>query len=357
MTGLMNPFVRKRIVPLLFVIVLFLVVFLRNSGSDTKLIMLQGKTMGPIEYHVKYLSSDGISYQGEVDSLLAAFNQALSTYVPTSEISRFNQSDSLVFETGFMLPVLEASQYIHEITKGAFDPTVGPLVNAWGFGPNKQPSADTAKVDSLLNLVGFHKIRFTSTYVTKGVSGMYLDFSAVAKGYAVDLVGNYLASKSVENFMVEIGGEVTCRGKNERGELWLIGVNNPDPDTDNEGVAATVGLDNRAMATSGNYRNFYVLDGKKYAHTIDPASGRPVQHSLLSATVFASDCMTADALATACMVMGVEKSTALFEAHKELDAILIFSTGNGDLNAVVTSGIKDKVKYLAFPSQNETSAE
>jgi thiamine biosynthesis lipoprotein len=353
----MNPFVRKRIVPLLFVIALFVVVFLRNRGSETDVIMLQGRTMGPIEYHVKYLSADGISYQKEVDSLLAVFNQALSTYVPTSEISRFNQSDSLVFETGFMLPVLETSRYIHQVTEGAFDPTVGPLVNAWGFGPNKQPSADTAKVDSLLNLVGFNKIQFTSTYVTKGVSGMYLDFSAVAKGYAVDLVGNYLASKDIGNFMVEIGGEVTCKGKNEKGKLWLIGINNPDPDTDNEGVAATVGLENRAMATSGNYRNFYVLDGKKYAHTIDPASGRPVQHSLLSATVFASDCMTADALATACMVMGVEKSVALFEAHTELDAILIFSAENGDLHTVVTSGIKDKVKYLAFPAENVAATE
>ena len=353
----MNPFVRKRIVPLLFVLALFVVVFLRNRGSETEVITLQGRTMGPIEYQVKYLSANGISYQTEVDSLLAVFNQALSTYVPTSEISRFNQSDSLVFETGFMFPVLETSQYIHQITGGAFDPTVGPLVNAWGFGPNKQPSADTAKVDSLLTFVGFNKIQFTSTYVTKGVAGMYLDFSAVAKGYAVDLVGNYLATKAVENFMVEIGGEVTCRGKNEKGEFWLIGINNPDLEAAGEGIAATVGLDNRAMATSGNYRNFYVLNGKKYAHTIDPASGRPVQHSLLSATVFASDCMTADALATACMVMGVEKSVALFEAHKELDAILIFSADNGDLHTVVTSGIKDKVKYLAFPAENEAGIE
>jgi FAD:protein FMN transferase len=345
----MDPFVRKRILPLLFVIALFIVVFVRRNSSPTQVIMLQGTTMGPIPYHVKYISADGVSYQNQVDSLLRAFNQSLSTYVPDSEISRFNKADSLAFESPLMLPVLATSKLVYEMTGGAFDPTVGPLVNAWGFGPNKQPSADTAKVDSLLNFIGFDMIRFTSAYAVKEVSGMYLDFSAVAKGYAVDLVGDFLASKSVSDYMVEIGGEVTCRGKNENGEAWLIGVDNPKLDITNENIAATVSLDNRAMATSGNYRNFYEVDGKKYAHTIDPVSGRPVQHSLLSASVFANNCMTADALATACMVMGVEKAVTLFEAHKELDAILIYSGDDGDIHTIVTSGIKANVRYLLFP--------
>lgn len=345
----MNPYVRKRILPLLFVIVLFVVVFVRKGQPAVEQIVLTGRTMGPIPYNVKYLSETGTVYQKEVDSLLAAFNQSLSTYIPTSEISRFNQSDSLAFETPLMLPVLEASKAVYEMTAGDFDPTVGPLVNAWGFGPNKRPSADTAKIDSLLAFVGFDKISFTTSYVKKALPGMYLDFSAVAKGYAVDLVGVFLTKKGIDNYMVEIGGEVTCRGRNERGEVWRIGVDNPDLDAMNENIAATVTLDNRAMATSGNYRNFYVVDGRKVAHTISPVTGRPVQHSLLSASVFAADCMTADALATACMVMGLDKAVALLEGNKDLDAILIYSDSSGEIRTSLTSGIRKNVDFLLFP--------
>jgi len=348
---MMNTFVRGRILPLIFVIVLFVVVFVRKGNSPGEEVLLTGKTMGPIEYHVKYLSKESVSYQMEVDSVLRAFNQSLSTYVPTSEISRFNQSDSLVFETAYMFPVLETSKKVYEMTGGAFDPTVGPLVNAWGFGPNKAPSADTSKIDSLLRFVGFNKISFTDTKVVKSVPGIYLDFSAVAKGYGVDLLGQFLESKGIEDYMVEIGGEVVCKGKNQKGEWWLIGVDNPELDAKSENIAATVMLENRAMATSGNYRNFYELNGKKYAHTIDPSTGRPVAHSLLSASVFAPDCMTADALATACMVMGVEQAVHLFEGNPELDAILIYHGGDGKIHTHVTSGIKKSVTFLLFDAE------
>ncbi len=347
----MNSYVRGRILPLIFVLVLFVVVFVRKGNSPGKEVILTGKTMGPIEYHVKYLSKESVSYQKEVDSVLKAFNQSLSTYIPTSEISRFNQSDSLVFETSYMLPVLEASEKVYKMTGGAFDPTVGPLVNAWGFGPNKAPSADTSKIDSLLRFVGFDKIRFSETKVVKSVPGIYLDFSAVAKGYGVDLVGEFLESKGIGNYMVEIGGEVVCKGKNEKGEWWLIGVDNPELDAKNENIAATVQLENRTMATSGNYRNFYELNGKKYAHTIDPSTGRPVAHSLLSASVFAPDCMTADALATACMVMGVEKAVQLFESNPQLDAILLYHGSDGKIHSHVTSGIKKNVTFLLFEAE------
>ena len=350
----MNPYVRNRILPLIFVIALFVLFFMRKGEPDVRLVLLEGRTMGPIEYHIKYLSSSGTSYQAEVDSLLQAFNQSLSTYIPDSEISRFNATDSMAFESPFFYPVLETSRRIFELTGGAFDPTVGPLVNAWGFGPNKQPSADTSKVDSLLKFVGFNSITFTSSYAVKEMPGMYLDFSAVAKGYAVDLVADFLSAEGVENYMVEIGGEVVCKGKNEKGAFWLIGVDNPNLDAVSENIAATVHIENRAMATSGNYRNFYQVDGKKYAHTIDPFSGRPVQHSLLSASVFANNCMTADALATACMVMGVEKSIDLFENRAEWDAILLYSGSDGKIYSYSTPGIKDKIKFLLFLSAEET---
>jgi len=347
----MNSYVRGRILPLIFVIVLFVVVFVRKGNSPGKEVLLTGRTMGPIEYHVKYLSKERVSYQKEVDSVLKAFNQSLSTYIPTSEISRFNQADSLVFETAYMLPVLEASERVYNMTGGAFDPTVGPLVNAWGFGPNKTPSADTSKIDSLLRFVGFDKVSFTDTKVVKGIPGIYLDFSAVAKGYGVDLVGKFLESKGIGNYMVEIGGEVVCKGKSEKGDWWLIGVDNPYLDAKSENIAATVQLENRAMATSGNYRNFYEVNGKKYAHTIDPSTGRPVAHSLLSASVFAPDCMTADALATACMVMGVEKAVQLFEGNPQLDAILIYHGSDNKIHTHVTSGIKKNVTFLLFEAE------
>ncbi len=349
----MNPYVRSRILPLIFVIALFIILFARRGGSTMETLYLEGRTMGPIEYHVKYLSSTGIVYQAQVDSLLQAFNQSLSTYIPGSEISRFNKADSLAFESPFMHPVLVASRRVHELTEGAFDPTVGPLVNAWGFGPGKRPTADTAKVDSLKEFVGYHRIKFTDSYVVKDAAGVYLDFSAVAKGFAVDLVADFLAAKGINDFMVEIGGEVVCRGNNEKGELWLIGVNNPDVSAGD--IAATVHLENRAMATSGNYRNFYEIDGRKYVHTIDPVSGRPVQHSLLSASVFAADCMTADALATACMVMGLEKSVALFEQHAELDAIFLYHGADGKLYTYATSGIRKQIKFLLFPYEEKAS--
>lgn len=348
----MNPYVRSRILPLIFVIALFVVFFVRKEPEKQQMMLLQGRTMGPIEYTVKYLSSSGTSFQTEVDSILSSFNQSLSTYIPDSEISRFNQTDSLAFESGFFYPVLVASREVYEITGGAFDPTVGPLVNAWGFGPGKTPTADTARIDSLMALVGFDGIRFTDTYVVKETPGMYLDFSAVAKGYAVDLVGNFLSLKGVQNYMVEIGGEVVCRGKNERGELWLIGVDNPDLDAVSRNISATVYVENRAMATSGNYRNFYEKGGIKYAHTIDPATGRPVQHSLLSASVFAADCMTADALATACMVMGVEKSVRLMESNPALDAIFIYNGPDGKMHSYATSGIRQQIKYQQFPERH-----
>jgi len=284
------------------------------------LIEFSGKTMGT-SYTIKYLSQKGISHQSQIDSLLQVFNQSLSTYIPTSEISTFNTSDSVfVFKLPYFYPVLEKSKEVFEKTNAAFDPTVMPLVNAWGFGPSKMDSLPTSQVDSLKQLIGFQYIAFDKIQVRKLKKNFQLDFSAIAKGYGVDVVADFLTKQGINDMLVEIGGEVVCKGKNQKGEFWAISIDDPQQSQERRAI---VRIDNQALATSGNYRNFYEKDGKKYAHTISPQTGFPIQHSLLSASVFAKDCMSADAYATAFMVLGKEKAIEI--AQKEgLEIFLVF---------------------------------
>lgn len=301
-----------------------------------------GQTMGTIPYSIKYKTAGAQDYQFQIDSVLRAFNQSLSTYIPNSEISRFNRYDTLVYETSMFYPVLEASRKIHELTNGAFDPTIGPLVNAWGFGPGKDIKVVAqAQIDSLLEYVGFDNIQFNRDYAIKK-SGVYLDFSAIAKGYAIDLVADFLVKKGVTDYMVEIGGEVGVQGTNDKGYLWSIGIEDPLVSKDEQKVLAIARVENRALATSGNYRNYFERDGKIYAHIIDPRTGYTSNQSILSATVFAPDCMTADAYATAFMVIGVDEAMKIVNADPLLDALLIFQTDSGE-SVIMTENLKDQV--------------
>lgn len=313
---------------------------------EGKKIELQGKTMGTT-YSVKYLDKEERNLQPQIDSLLADFNMSMSTYIPESEISRFNQEGQLSWESPYFYPVLERSKEIYKSTGGAFDPTVGPLVNAWGFGPEGRQSPGKEKVDSLRQLVSYDSIIFDRETVHKKMRDMKLDFSAIAKGYGVDVVAEYLRSKGIENLFVEIGGEIYAHGITDRGGPWLVGVNYPSADTDKQQQAqAIVALENRAIATSGNYRNYYELDGMKYSHTIDPVSGYPVSHSLLSASVFAPDCMTADAYATAFMVLGWEKAAEIDQQQEDIEVYLIYSDEEGKLHTYASAGIEDKIKVI-----------
>jgi len=226
-----------------------------------------------------------------------------------------------------------------QATGGAFDPTVAPLVNAWGFGPEKNELPDDITIDSLLQLVGYDKIEYTSEYVTRKVPNVTLNFSAIAKGYGVDVVSDFLQGKGVENFMVEIGGEVFCRGVNDQGNLWRIGVDNPSQIGQ---MSAAVALDNQAIATSGDYRNYYVRDGKKYAHTIDPETGRQVTHSVLSVSVIADDCMTADGYATAFMVLGLERTREIVAEQTGLEVYIIYDD-NGTTKTFQTEGMEEMI--------------
>ncbi|MEM8895127.1 MAG: FAD:protein FMN transferase [Bacteroidota bacterium] len=271
---------------------------------------------------------------------MIAFNNSLSTYIPNSEISRFNDSDSIAFESEYLRDILIKSKEIYELTSGAFDPTVGPLVNAWGFGPgSEQNLLDSLTVDSLLNLVGFNKVNFDDQGATKPKGDLYLDFSAIAKGYGVDVVSEFLEAQGIANYMVEIGGEVRCKGKNTTGRNWLIGIDDPNVSQNERRLKATVYLEDMSLATSGNYRNFYIKDGQKVSHTISPYTGFPVEHSLLSASVFAKDCMSADAYATGFMVMGYEQSLKIIEQSDDVQAFLIYSDAQGEIQTYATPGI------------------
>jgi thiamine biosynthesis lipoprotein len=308
---------------------------------EESLIHLQGTTMGVVAYNVKYIDSLKRDFQSEIDTLLKAFNQSLSTYVPDSEISRFNRQDSLEIKSRFFYPVLKASQEVYQNTEGAFDPTVAPLVNAWGFGFKEESLPTAARIDSLKALIGYDYITFNKQKIIKKKSKVMLDMSAVAKGYAVDVVADLLAEKGIKNYFVEIGGEIVCKGKNERDELWTLGITNPRYKEAGQAQAfKLVKIENKAMATSGNYENYHVIEGKKYAHTINPQTGYPIEHSLKSASVFAPDCMRADAYATAFMVLGFEKSKEILAKTPNLDAYLIYEDEKGNLIGFATEGIK-----------------
>ena len=308
-------------------------------------VTLSGNTMGTT-YNITYLDPSERDFKTSIDSLLEVFNQSLSTYIPDSELSRFNQSDTLYFKLPYFLPVLQSSKTVYEITGGAFDPTVGPLVNLWGFGPSGPQLKDSVNIASMLGLVGFDKIFFDSASVRKSKPGMYLDFSAIAKGYGVDVVAEFLQGKGIENLLVEIGGELVARGVNEKGELWKVGINRPEELGRADDLYSIVALNNRGMATSGNYRNYYEAGGIKISHTINPATGKPVNHGLLSATVLADDCMTADAYATAMMVMGTDKAIELQKNQSLFEIFLIYSDSTGQLKSYASEGIKP---FLSFP--------
>lgn len=344
---------RKNLIYSLFLILALLGVWIyRNYSKETEQparaegqsVELQGSTMGTT-YSVKYLDEEGRNFQQAIDSILEAFNLSLSTYIPESEISRFNREALLKYESPFFYPVLQRSKEIYEKTGGAFDPTVGPLVNAWGFGPEQEQTPAPARVDSLLQLVNYDSIFFDTVAVCKMMKGMKLDFSAIAKGYGVDVVAQLLKAEGIENLFVEIGGEIYAEGVNVQGNPWMVGVNYPSTDIEKQQDAmALIPIEDQAIATSGNYRNYYEKDGVKYSHTISPVTGYPVTHSLLSASVFASDCMTADAYATAFMVLGVKEAIAIDEREDDIAIYLIYSDESGALQTFASPEVADKIR-------------
>jgi thiamine biosynthesis lipoprotein len=303
---------------------------------DTNYIQLQGYAQGTT-FKIIYDDSLHRDFSTQIDSLLKQLDTSLSSYIHQSIISRVNKNDSTVFLDQHFTTVFKRSQEISELTDGAFDITVAPLINAYGFGFGKKENIDSLLIDSLLNYVGYTKVKIENEKVIKQHPAIQLDFNAIAQGYSVDVLANFLEKHGIENYMIEIGGEVRCKGKNSKGNYWNIGIDKPIENLQKREMQTIVPLKNKAMATSGNYRKFYEKDGVKYSHTIDPKTGWPVKHQLLSATVIADEAMTADAFATAFMVMGKDKAIEFLESHKNLNLQVYFIFQNKDKLAVYST--------------------
>lgn len=322
-------------------------------------VLVQGRTMGTT-YNVKFEEQTGyLNYQYEIDSILVDVNDALSHYVPSSLISGFNLADTTFslpktagesrvnLLNGYFMSNFRKSRDVWKLTRGAFDPTVGPLVNFWGFGTGEKKEvgkADTAVIKGILQLVGLDQVSVEETMAAyrfkKSNPEVRLDFSALAKGFGVDEVSKLLEKRGIANYMVEIGGEVRCRGENPSGNAWKLGISQPETDAPANRFFATISLTDAAMASSGNYRNYYIRDGIKRFHSINPQTGFPEENRMRSATIIAPDCMTADALATACMVMGAEKAKSMVYTIDGIKAFLIYENNNGELEHFATAGVE-----------------
>jgi thiamine biosynthesis lipoprotein len=329
--------------PSLFILLILLVIYScqPKKGEFQKISgFAQGTT-----YNITYENSTNKNYAQAIDSILKAFDRSLSIYDSTSIISRMNNNDQKVEADGWFIEVFNKSAEINELSEGAFDITVGPVVNAWGFGNGPVAKHDSAYIDSLLQYVGMDKVKIEGRKIVKQNPAVKLDVNALAQGYSVDVICNFFEEKGIKNYLVEIGGEVRGKGTNAKGNLWRIGIDKPTdgnlmPGND---LQAIIEINNKALATSGNYRKYFEENGVKYAHTIDPKTGFPARNTLLSATVVCDDCMTADAFATAFMVLGVEKSKELLLKHPELEVYFIFSNMKGEYEVFCSEELKKRI--------------
>lgn len=317
--------------------------FTKNQVSEP--IRVNGETMGAM-YHITYFDDKRRDFKNSIDSLLLVVNRAINNYDPLSEVSQFNLSKrGVAIKLPYFFHAIQKSSEVFEASNGAFDPTVMPLVNAWGFGPGRPINPDSVKVDSIKAFVGFEKIRFTRDSVMKLDPRIQLDFGGIGQGYGADLITDFLKSKGIKNMIVELGGEGMAVGKNlKTNKPWQIGILDPNSTLENQFFKAYITLTDKSFTTSGNYFNYYEVGDKKYSHIIDPATGFPIQLPILSASIFTTDCIGADAWATALMVMGHEKAIQLVKNHPELEVLLLYSTPAGKVETFITPGLRPFVK-------------
>ncbi|GAB3175378.1 FAD:protein FMN transferase [Telluribacter humicola] len=303
---------------------------------------LEGQAQGTT-FRIVYNDSLARDYSHAVDSIFRVIDHSMSLWDSTSVISGFNANRSYVRADPHFATVFRKAQEVSASTSGYFDATVGPLVKIWGFSYKKGlPQPDSARVDSLLRLVGYKKVRLEGGQLQKETPAMEVDFNAIAQGYTVDVIADFLKSKGVKNYLVEIGGEVRAEGRNERDETWHIGIDKPvDNSEEGRPLQTVVPLSGRALATSGSYRKFVERDGRRYSHAIDPHTGFPITHSLLSISVIADDCMTADAYATAFLVMGLDRALPIAKAHN-LELYGIYEGEGGALQVYSSPGFGEK---------------
>ena len=310
-----------------------------KSNARGEYLMISGLAQGTT-YNITFEAGKKKVTREDIDSLLKDFDMSLSAYDDSSLIARINRNEEGVIADRKFTAVFNKSFEVFTQTGGAFDITVAPVVSALGFGPGDTISFDSVKIDSLARYIGMEKVKLEGSRLIKEDPNIKLDMNAIAQGYSVDIVCDFLNSMGIRNYLVEIGGEVRAKGRNSLNEVWRVGIDKPvENNIPGSDLQAIVRLDNKAMATSGNYRRFFEKEGVKYVHTINPETGYPVLSNLLSATVIAKDCMTADAYATAFMVMGLERSLEFLEANRFLDVYFIYGDTDGSFQVKMTPGI------------------
>lgn len=330
---------------LTFLIISLLIIISSCAEKDPVIEGFNGIAQGTT-YSIVYDDNKNLEpgeLKSEVETILNDFDMSLSIYEDSSILSRINRNEDAIPDEYF-LTAWSRSAELNKLTNGAFDITVGQFVKAWGFGPDEQRNFKQSQRDSLLDLTGMQKVKLENGRIIKEKEGIILDFNAIAQGYSVDVVYDFLEEKGLENFLVEIGGEVRVKGT-KGGELWRIGIDRP---TDNNMIPgndlkAVIRISDQSLATSGNYRKFFVENGVKYSHTIDPRTGDPAKNNLLSATIIADDCATADGIATACMVMGLEEGKKFIESNPQFQAYFIYSDDNGNFQTWISESMGERV--------------
>lgn len=317
------------------------ILILVSCKQESKNTVLSGNIFGTT-YGVQYYSEDNVNYQHQIDSLFQVINNSMSTYQADSDISKINHNKAVLVDSHFKT-VFNASKNIYEATNGVFDPTIGVLVNAWDFGPEGTIIAlDSLKIDSLMVSVGLDKVNLNNNEIVKDNPNTFIDFNAIAKGYGVDVIAEFLESQNIKDYIVDIGGEIRCKGQNfEKQKPWRVGVELPHFDGE-QSILKAISLHDEAMATSGTYRKFKTDSlGNRYSHIIDTKTGYPSKTNLLSISVIADDCMTADAYATAFKAMGIEKVKTFLATHPELKVFLIFENDKRELETLSLNGFPE----------------
>ena len=323
----------QKIIPFITLLLILVACKEEKKNSD---FTLKGNVFGTT-YKITYFNTN-VNYQKSLDSLFFLINKSTSTYISTSDISKINSGDSTVIVDEIFAEVFKKSKRIYKETDGFFDPTVGNLVNAYGFGPeNEKNNLTDDEIKEQMKFVGLDKISLIKGKVLKEDPQVYLDFNSIAKGFSLDIVARFFDGKKIENYLIEIGGEIRAKGIKKNNKPWLIRLVNPLRSIDNEGFK-TINLSNKSMATSGNYRKFRVSsEGKRYVHTINPKTGYATESNLLSVSVIANkDCADVDAYATAFMAMGLEKTKEFLIKNPSIKVILLFSSDKGNIEEYVT---------------------
>ena len=330
------------------IIALFAIFFgySNDAFSQDQPIKIEGTAQGTT-YHISYYDESNRNFQPEIETLLKNFDLSVSTYIPNSVISRINRNEKNIILDSYFITCFKKAKEVWKNTNGAFDPTVYPLVNAFGFGPEKKKKLSQKEIDSVLQFVGFDLIELKGKKIVKKDPRVRLDFNAFAQGYSVDVISQFLISKKCSSFMVEIGGEVYAKGKKSNGDKWSVGIEKPIDNKETQNPINVIAeIEDLAIASSGDYRRFFIEDGIKYAHHIDPKTGYPTKNNLLSASVFAKDCITSDAYATGILVMGLGKAKLFLEKHPEIQVYLIYSDENGNYAEFQTSQMESILKEV-----------